>query len=197
MSLDSSGQARFPLIDTAASGGNDARVDAAAGEKLFRLSSSERIKDNITSLNGVLASTGKRSRLYHDLMDPVLFQPKNALEGRDQWVAGLITERVAQVFPEAVSLDGDGEVGIYSSLELSAHMLAEIRNLRAELDELWRALVPGWEAPELSEPSEIEADKLRLHSELVKAAPKLGQDGRYKYLSEEVPTLIREQFPRG
>jgi len=112
-------------------------------------------------------------------------------------VAGLITERVAEVFPEAVSLDGDGEVGIYSSLELSAHMLAEIRNLRAELDELWRALVPGWEAPELSEPSEIEADKLRLHSELVKAAPKLGQDGRYKYLSEEVPTLIREQFPRG
>jgi hypothetical protein len=151
-------------------------IDGTTGE-LKEDSSSLRFKTSVTDLNGVLAATGKRSRLYSDEMAPKLYRHASQSGGRDSWEAGFIAEDVATAFPELAVFGRDGEVQVFNRKALMAHAIAEIRNLRQELDAIQATLNPGWVPPEIGEPSAEEQQKVEMfRSRMIELGPRPDTD---------------------
>ena len=205
--IGSGGNIYFPNIATSSDSGlNTIRHKATASTPDYEIvayTSSRRFKQNLHSLNGVLAAEGTRSRLYHPQLEPTLYKSLEA-EGNDHWNASLITEDVAEVFPEWVTLGGDGLPFVYGETGLVTHMLAELRNLRAELDWVRTQLDPTYQPPAISPVPAEELQRLQRHAELLVALqPIMGDtvEERDEAIAARleaeaaIPELLRAEFP--
>lgn len=123
MTIKNDGAILMPAVysDTITSNVRDLQIDDSG--QLGYVSSSIRYKENISDLVG-------SERLYD--LRPVDFTYKK--DGTKSW--GLIAEEAEEVMPEIVSYNEDGLVETVEYSRLIAPMLAEIQNLKKEVERL-------------------------------------------------------------
>lgn len=130
LTLDAGNQIESPpMYDiTTVNGTNMVVRDIAGHHVVCRSTSGKKYKDGITDLE-------VDSSLIYNLR-PTSFNSKCKDDDKKRRYIGLIADEVGEVFPEIVSYNEDNEVEGYDNQMLITLLLAEIQNLRIELNEL-------------------------------------------------------------
>ena len=130
-----------------------ANVRVGASAQLLRSTSTQRVKDHITSLGGDLVgvdpakiSTETASANPYDVLDiaPAEFQSLAPADG-GQRLLGFIAENVAEVFPWAAEWDETGEPSSVADRPVLAALLAVVKDQQATITDL-RARIEALEA---------------------------------------------------
>lgn len=123
---------------------NAANVRVGASAQLLRSTSTQRVKDHITSLGGDLLgvdpakiSTETASANPYDVLEiaPVEFQSLAPSDG-GQRLLGFIAENVAEVFPWAAEWDDVGEPSSVADRPILAALLAVVKQQQATITDL-------------------------------------------------------------
>jgi hypothetical protein len=130
-----------------------ANVRVGASAQLLRSTSTQRVKDHITSLGGDLVgvdpakiSTETASVNPYDVLEiaPAEFQSLAPADG-GQRLLGFIAENVAEVFPWAAEWDETGEPSSVADRPVLAALLAVVKDQQATITDL-RARIEALEA---------------------------------------------------
>lgn len=125
---------RFDNLQGTTLGGQALEINTSNWE-VYRETSLAEFKKDIVDLQAMLDLAGEENPILADGMGPILFRSRHE-DSRGNYLGGWTVEQLIDVVPEVINVDPDGNPVGYYRWTLFAFAVAEIRKLRAELDEL-------------------------------------------------------------